>query len=120
MVTATVSIDLFSGRSNPVWHLASAQVVALLRRLGDLVVAGRHASFPEGMGYRGIDVVLFDSDADTETMVRICRGWVVLNGRTLLDSDRALELWLLRSCPADQQGEWCKEVVERIEAGHVG
>ena len=68
--SASVAIDVFSGRPNPTFQLSAAEGAALEERLSDLSRSGRDAPDAK-LGYRGFIV------AQGETRVHVGKGVVV-------------------------------------------
>lgn len=104
-----VEIDLFSGRSNPVWGLTPAEGAELMARLQSLPVGSPAAIPDDQLGYRGLHVGPLPaqqgqrevSAAEAITAVDLGGGLINATRRDgsvlhLLDANRSVECWLLR------------------------
>lgn len=102
MTIVHVEADIYSGRENPGWDLSKAEAADFRTRLGLLSpdIAGVH-SIPDGLGYRGLRVILKSGNATQR--LAIVGGVVIIEASTetdqltLRDADCALEKWLLRT-----------------------
>lgn len=105
--TIRVEIDLFSGRSNPVWDLAEAEVSQLKARL-DSLPASAPAALPDRLGYRGLRAGSLPSQrgagelpsANPITAIEVGGGVIKATRRDgtaiyLKDTGRSVECWLL-------------------------
>ena len=121
---AVVSLDVFSGRPNPVWTLSPADTGAL-RKLLDRLAASSCPSLPAQLGYRGF-VVQFSSESRstgdglrayqgsvwqgnpwTEDAANLCRS----------DTEREVERALLASGRAELDSDLYGTVEAEVGAG---
>jgi hypothetical protein len=90
--TASVAIDVFSGRPNPTFQLSAAEAAALEERLSDLSRSDRDA--PDAvLGYRGFIV------AQGETRLHVGKGVVVYErgaGREVYEDRHNAEAYLIQ------------------------
>jgi hypothetical protein len=98
---ARVELDVFSGRPNPTWTLTAAETKTFRDMVAALPGTGT-LTFPDPLGYRGMLVSLPAEEANgSVTTWRIWRGVVQQTSDATstfyVDSDRALEMWLLQS-----------------------
>lgn len=93
----TVIADIFSGLPNPEWVLNGELLVHLQQLLAQLpVLEGVRPPQPAPLGYRGL-IVRLPTGSGAHEELHVWGGYVQGMGRTLLDSDRALERWLMQS-----------------------
>jgi hypothetical protein len=94
---AAITIDVFSGRTNPTWNLSSEEVKTLQEMLDSLSSAESTRPRPDRLGYRSI-IVDLEKDNSTDRLF-VYEGqveWETTSGaRFYSDPDRALERWLL-------------------------
>ena len=57
-----VTLDVFSGRPNPSWQLADADVRQLIERMANRSVPSAEAGEDAGLGYRGLIVSAVHDD----------------------------------------------------------
>jgi hypothetical protein len=94
-MTATVEIDIFSGRPNPEWTLSEADTAVMVSKLSGLqkAAAGLRSAH---LGYRGLVVRMPQQAGRTIT---IQNGVIESSGGTsstfFLDPQRSLERWLI-------------------------
>jgi hypothetical protein len=98
---ARVELDVFSGRPNPTWMLTAAETKTFRDMVAALPSRGT-LTLPDPLGYRGLLVSLPAEEVNgSVTTWRIWRGVVQRTFDATLtfyvDSDRALEMWLLQS-----------------------
>jgi hypothetical protein len=97
---AIVTLDLYSGRSNPTWSLSGAVVTELLRRLQSLEASEVGPSRFDGLGYRVVRAEL-RGEAKTEALVSASRGVVTVEQAgerfRFADTGRQFELWLVNT-----------------------
>lgn len=90
-----VELDIFSGRPNPTWELSPEQGRELRERIARLPRMA-DGTFPDPLGYRGINAVLPGSDGNES--IRLFAGTVrhQTQDATLFlnDADRQVERWL--------------------------
>lgn len=95
-MTATVSLDIFSGREPPQWCLDGAEAVLLADRISALPFDGQLPA--ARLGYSGV-TVLFEGEGGLESAT--CSAGLVSVTRTSgetevrRDPQRAVERWLL-------------------------
>lgn len=94
--SATITLDIYSGRPNPSWTLDTMLLAELERRVAELKPAEEKPETP-GLGYRGMQVVLRYKNA-TETDLTAVQGYVTEAAGTTFkvyaDPDRSFEKWL--------------------------
>ncbi|HEV2740661.1 MAG TPA: hypothetical protein VGU66_19020 [Candidatus Elarobacter sp.] len=92
--TATVLLDVFSGRENTRWVLDAQQTRELERRLAHLQRATSADVADTGrLGYRGLRVTIHDDAGDASFVV--ADGIVRLASERRFDPGSQFELWLL-------------------------
>lgn len=100
-MTATVTLDVFSGLPNPSWTLSTSQYADLQSRVAPLRAGVFETGFePAEWGYKGLIV-----SAPNAPTVRIIAGveakaaYLQFEGRssTLIDPTRQIEQWLLQT-----------------------
>jgi hypothetical protein len=100
MTTVHVEVDIYSGRENPGWDLGEAEATDFLTRLALLSpdIAGL-PSVPDGLGYRGLHVVVHSGGSPQRLAIAggivIVEADIAADRRRLRDPDRTLERWLL-------------------------
>ncbi|HEX2092151.1 MAG TPA: hypothetical protein VHG28_07095 [Longimicrobiaceae bacterium] len=96
-----VEADLFSGRPNPAWTLDEAESATFARLFAGLVRTAAPPWLEDGLGYRGLRVTGTDGGIGECEEVRVLRGHVAARctdgERSYLDTERALERWLVGS-----------------------
>lgn len=121
-VGATVEVDIFSGRENPVIDLpasATDELYALLAaRMDDPPHPHPHASFEPGLGFRGL--VVTPADSENRSRLRLLPGLVHVGSDDdfkLVDDDDQLMFQLVLNAIRDSLPE---EVLTAIdEAAHA-
>lgn len=92
-----VELDVFSGRPNPTWALATEQADELARLHAALPATDARTSLPDGLGYRGFkirglrpfdEVIVWQATVQGEQLGQISQ-W--------LDQERTLEHMLVRT-----------------------
>lgn len=116
--TANVTLEVYSGRPDPTWSLDDALIKTLRERVAALKAAAPDTPAYEGLGYRGIRVAMTGSDplravAASRGIVTVERGTEKLR---LVDSGRAIELWLVRSGEKTLTPTLFKQVTDKIVA----
>jgi hypothetical protein len=89
--SATVELDLFSGRPNPTWSLGESETSGILRAWETLASA-QPIPYPGRLGYRGV-VVVFDDGM----RLTIADGVAEMAGEARADPDRAFERLVVAS-----------------------
>ncbi|MCP3802764.1 hypothetical protein NLX83_26165 [Allokutzneria sp. A3M-2-11 16] len=93
-----VELEVFSGRTNPVWHLDDSQVREALDRFSGRSLA-EPADLPDQLGFRGL-VISADTDDPTESELpqRFAVG-VAQDSRDALTADESVDAvsWLLET-----------------------
>jgi hypothetical protein len=89
--SATVELDVFSGRPNPTWTLGEPEAARILGAWEALEPA-QSVPYPGQLGYRGV-VVVFDDG----TRLTIADGVADMEGAARGDPDRALERLVVAS-----------------------
>jgi hypothetical protein len=101
----SAELDVFSGRPNPTWNLADAQVRELLGMLRTAQTSrGERPSGAEGLGYRGL-ILNIVSDSHVE-ICRVSNGLIEIDGRFLSDAGRRIEAFVIRTLPDDMQKQF--------------
>jgi hypothetical protein len=96
--TATIQIDVFSGRPNPSWTLGDASARELLSKLKSTGIT-TPVPMPDGLGFRGFRVTVSDGSRDREFHVF---GSRIQEGRqSYLDRDRSVERFVVSTIPVD-------------------
>lgn len=90
-----VTLDLFSGLPNPFWSVACDQAADLIQMIGAMATTATPAE-PPGLGYRGVAVAANCPDLPRGAW-HVFGGTVTFEGRTLVDTGRTLERWLVAS-----------------------
>ncbi len=86
----TVTLNVFSGRTNPTWELANTEAEYLLLQVQELSVpATRRPKIPD-LGYRGMTV-----SCEARAEIHVFGGVITSEANMWLDSERGLEKWLL-------------------------
>jgi hypothetical protein len=97
--SATVTLDVYSGRPNPSWTLSDAVTGELLAKLQALAPIEREVAEFDGLGYRAVRAELRQDGA--KIVVSAARGVVTCErgGRQLhyADTGRQFELWLVNT-----------------------
>jgi hypothetical protein len=105
--SATVVLDAFSGRPNPVWPMALADAQAMVQQAQALPGALPEA-FPNTLGYRGFEVTIASGNGQGKTTLRVYRQLVSVRDGTqerfYRDEQQALEQALIASAqpPLDE------------------
>ena len=96
-MSATITLDVFSGRPNPSWELTHAQMQELEARVTAMEnYLGEIVQQPGKLGYRGFQITGPQLPSDW----RICDNIVSRTGSTnKVDVGRSLEMWLLSTAP---------------------
>lgn len=118
-MSVTVTLHVFSGRSNPTWILEERQARELLERVHALrdrtpLKAG---GILAGLGYRGFTVSALSSSLFGDLRMAV-RGGIVDPGPmdlSFFDADRDLERWLLESAKVDLGSSVRKHVEQALE-----
>jgi hypothetical protein len=95
-----VILNIFSGRENPTWKLSEEQINTLLSNIKDSPKSDKTV-FPDGLGYRGFEVVITDSvDQQTQSIV-VANGKILSKSKGIeeyfTDSNRNIESFLLQT-----------------------
>lgn len=110
--TATVEVDLYSGRPNPAWSLPPEEAARLVERIDGLAPADE-AEPPGRLGYRGLRFRLSARGreiASGESFDGHLRLQDSAGARHLADPGREVERWLL----ATGQGKIEPQVYEAL------
>src|SRR5690242_11412125 len=114
-MSATVTLNVFSGRPNPRWILSDEQALDLRERIQREAnpTAAAPPGLVRGLGYRGVEV-RFD---DSSEPVIIHGGVVGTHGAApnLVDKDRAIEKYIVGGLP---DNALAKEIADPVRA-HV-
>lgn len=105
-IIVRVELLVFSGRENPQWDLTEAEVVELIRRVGELS-PGRPPPEPPGLGYSGFLITTSGREAglpETMTVYRGVRLGPPGHGASRHD-EGGLEQWLLEVARQRNYGE---------------
>ena len=114
--SATIELDVFSGRPNPSWTLTPAQGVKLrqqLRAVHDLPKShkrgppaepGLGSGLGSGLGYRGL-ILRIAVGSTTETW-RVGQGAAEFDGQSYPDDGRRIEIYVLDTMPPDLRSEF--------------
>ena len=109
-----VSLNIFSGRTNPAWFLDETKASELGRLLANLSNPSEKKS-ERRLGYRGF-LIRGGPLVEAGERIRVFRGVVELPGRSFVDRNRNLERWLLESAGAAIPPDLRAEVLEDLEA----
>jgi len=94
-MSTTATLDIFSGRPNPVWELTEPQIAALAAQFS---AAAASPAIPplesDGLGYRGF--VVASDDPRLPQSVRVYRG-VATIGRAQSHWARGVERFLMET-----------------------
>ena len=103
-LSATVSVSMYSGRTDPTWGLAQPEAERVLGRLRKMPrLAALEPEHPK-LGYRGV-AVEFET-GDRADRWELHRGRVLGDdGRQYADQDRSLERLLLETGRGDYRDE---------------
>jgi hypothetical protein len=116
---ATVTLQIFSGRENPSWSLSEKQIDELLALLKDLPQA-EPRDFPDGLGYRGFQVVLTENTKKKTHEIVVYQGQILYEtaeAKTYLaDRDRRLEKFLLKTGESHLDDALSKSVSDEIKS----
>lgn len=116
--TANVTLEIYSGRPDPTWPLDDASLKALQQRVSALKGSAPDTPAYEGLGYRGIRVLMSGSDQLREVFVS--RGVVTVERGAeksrFIDNGRELELWLVKSGEKTLTPTLFKQVTDKITA----
>jgi hypothetical protein len=108
------TLEIFSGRPNPMWTLTEAQTRELRNRITGLSARLTEAPELPDLGYRGVHVAISGQQQNLELTVG--RGGIVLqeSGTTtnFQDAGRQLERWLLHTA----QGKVSPDVLRLADA----
>lgn len=92
-----ITLLVLSGLPNPHWLLNTEQSAEFERLLSTLTESpDAPARFAPGLGYTGISVQFIRPDG-TAADARVHNGIVSIGTTTLVDRDRRLERWLIKS-----------------------
>lgn len=113
-----VVLDVFSGRSNPVWDLSGKLAEELVKRLRRLPPAGRGKTpSPPDLGYRGLRLTQ-KGPAQEEAWLapyEVFGGFARHGDSVFLDDSRSLERWLLSAGGPGVEQELRKRIMREIE-----
>ncbi len=102
-----VTLDVFSGRSNPAWDLSAAERGELAARLAGLPPADEPPA-ADGLGYRGFVISNPSGEGGLPTEIRVCGGRVSVRGAGgeyhALDA-AGLEPWLTEQARREGHGD---------------
>ena len=103
-LSATVSVTMYSGRTDPTWVLAHPEAERVLDRLRKMPrLAALEPEHPK-LGYRGLAVEI--ETGDRADRWELHRGRVLgHDGRQYADRDRSLERLLLETGPGNYRDE---------------
>jgi hypothetical protein len=94
-----VTLDIFSGRPNPIWQIEGAEAEDLARRLRaapPVPPAAATPAPPPDLGYRGF-VLRLGPTGKPDKETRVYHGRIIGAEGERLDPGRQLERWLLAS-----------------------
>lgn len=92
-----MTLDVYSGRPNPVWFLGNSEAKEFKKRLAALpLIKSSELPLPPGLGYRGIHIDVQDSFRLQGPLV-VYRGLVQTPRGNFRDQGRSLERWLLET-----------------------
>jgi hypothetical protein len=114
--SARVTLDAFSGRPNPTWQLAGAEVADLLASLKTLPSSTASPATEGVLGYRGMLIGLTDASTGATQQWRVFDGVVMGQGVTLDDPQRRFERWLLHSGVAQVDAALYAQLAQQIDA----
>jgi hypothetical protein len=114
-VSLTVTLNVFSGRPNPVWTVPEGGAAELTDRIGKISTSSnlKPAGVLDGLGYRGFSV-----RRNEETSPLYVHAGIVDPGHatpTLIADDREIEKWLLTTAGASVDGEVKAHVEESLK-----
>lgn len=91
-----LTLQIFSGRPNPVWKLSAAERTELMKRL-DALPPGTQAVSDGGLGYSGF-LLTITPDGQSTYQVLVFQGLVSIESDSLKDyrDIHGLEKWLLQ------------------------
>lgn len=116
---AKVTLQVFSGRENPSWSLSEKQIDELLALIKDLPKA-EPRDFPDGLGYRGFQVVLTENTNEKTHQIVAYKGQILYTtagaDAYFNDPDRRLETFLLKSGDSYLNDELSKFIKDEIES----
>lgn len=104
---ATVTLDVYSGRTNPSWRLSPEAAVELVRRLRTLEPTATQPASDDDLGYRSVSVA-FSDPSHNAVLVTASRGFVMMEERSatgdhaavrkfFIDQGRGFEAWLVNT-----------------------
>ena len=110
---ATIEVDVFSGRPNPIWQPTEAQVAELLKRVRSLPEA-EATPLPDALGYRGFIASIPDLTTNTQTTVRVYHTNIQLKDASATtyyrDDNRDIETWLFSLAKPNLPEELYKQI----------
>lgn len=117
--TATVTLDVYSGKPNPSWQLSATHTAELELRLRALQPTTQEVKEFDGLGYRAVSVVIVRSEA-ARVEVTASRGMVTIreSGQTrrYTDTGSGLEAWLANTGADTVSPELLKQVNASIKS----
>jgi hypothetical protein len=96
MMSAVVTLEVFSGRPDPHWSLTAREEVELDRRVSNASIIRAPARHDEPLGYRGFRIHI-NAARGRDTDIWIYNGCIVARGQTRKDRGRYIERWLLKT-----------------------
>lgn len=119
--SAAVTLDVYSGRPNPIWSLSASMTAELVRRLGALTTSSADVADFDGLGYRAVQAELVGDPKGT--VVIASRGVVTLDQAgerfRYADPGRQFELWLVNTgadhLPSDLLQYVTKEIASKAQ-----
>jgi hypothetical protein len=110
---ARVTLHVFSGRPDPGWSLSQVEAVEFSRRIEQLAEAPVDAIPPEpGLGYRGVEVSIWDESCRTALTVR--QGYVVVGAAAFKDARQDLERWLLTTASGNVEPTLLRSILAQL------
>ena len=116
--TANVTLEIYSGRPDPTWSLDDVAFRGLGERLAALKMPAPDTPGFDGLGYRGLRILITGEEA--LATVTVSRGVVTVERGAersrFVDTGRELEMWLVKGGEKTLTPTLFKQVIANISA----
>lgn len=117
--SATVTLQIYSGRVNPEWNLTDKQANELLALLDNLSES-QPSIFPSHLGYTGFRVAWDENGTKAKREIVAYRGQILYRNdnskKYFTDPERRLEKFLLKTGDSTLDAQHAKRIEQEIES----
>jgi hypothetical protein len=117
--SASVTLQIYSGRENPKWNLTDKQANELLALLDNLPES-QPIVFNGGLGYSGFRVTWDENGAEPKREIFAYRGQILYRNdnskKYLTDPERSLEKFLLKTGDSTLDAQQAKRIEQEIKS----